>query len=90
MNAESSTTVILLQPRPYANLPGRLVLLPLLPRKPPRKPLPSEIWTRVFEYLYAEYSVQRAHEKRIAAFRGSLLLICKTLTVRDLHSLRLV
>ena len=42
-----STESILLNPRPYAQVSGRLLLLPLLPHKPALKPLPSEIWWKI-------------------------------------------
>ncbi|KAF8641190.1 hypothetical protein AX17_000825 [Amanita inopinata Kibby_2008] len=41
---------ILLQPRPYAQISGKLLLLPLLPLKKPSKPLPAEIWYQIFAY----------------------------------------
>ena len=46
--ASAGAEVILLQPRLYAQRPGKLLLLPLMPFKRPSKPLPSEIWGDIF------------------------------------------
>jgi len=40
---------ILLQPRPYARLPGKLLLLPLMPIQDTRT-LPSEIWRHILAH----------------------------------------
>ncbi|KAK0233540.1 hypothetical protein IW262DRAFT_1331000 [Armillaria fumosa] len=45
----STTSTILLTPRPYANLAGSFILVPLLPSPKPRKVLPAEIWDEVFK-----------------------------------------
>jgi hypothetical protein len=47
----TETPAIFLQPRPLARTPGRFVLLPLLPRPRPVKPLPAEIWSKVLSYV---------------------------------------
>ncbi|KAF9245894.1 hypothetical protein BU15DRAFT_85554 [Melanogaster broomeanus] len=39
---------ILLCPRPLARYAGRFLLLPLLPHQPSLKPLPVEIWSKIF------------------------------------------
>lgn len=79
--------VVFLQPRPFAKCSGKFVLLPLLPHKPRAKPLPSEVWTRVFGYLYDEYEVTAGCQNRagLITSRESLLHICKNLTVRLSH-----
>ena len=83
----SDRSIVFLHPRPFAKSSGRLVLLPLLPHKPPTKPLPSEVWTRVFGYLYDGYKVTEGCPNRagLIAARESLLHICKNLTVRPAH-----
>jgi len=42
---------IFLQPRLLSRTPGRFVLLPLLPRPRPVKPLPAEVWSKVLSYV---------------------------------------
>lgn len=39
--------VVLLKPRPLARFAGYIVLLPLLPKRPPPKPLPAEVWRSI-------------------------------------------
>ncbi|KAF8689779.1 hypothetical protein AX14_003163 [Amanita brunnescens Koide BX004] len=63
-----STDTILLQPRPYARVPGRLLLLPLLPLKKPVKPLPAELWHQIFALALLD------DESHILA--RSLLIVC--------------
>jgi len=43
-----TTEIVLLNPRPLARSSGRLLLLPLLPERPHLKPLPSEVWSKIF------------------------------------------
>ncbi|KAK0465482.1 uncharacterized protein EV420DRAFT_1514565 [Desarmillaria tabescens] len=45
----SATSTILLTPRPYANLAGSFILVPLLPSPKPKKVFPAEIWDEVFK-----------------------------------------
>lgn len=59
---------IFLCPRPYAQLSGQLLLLPLLPYPKPLKPLPSEIWTEIFAYVLQDDDT---------AFASPLLRVCK-------------
>ncbi|KAJ3534919.1 hypothetical protein NM688_g7056 [Phlebia brevispora] len=79
---QGDPAVVFLRPRPFAKCSGRLVLLPLLPYKTPPKPLPSEVWTKVFGYLFDEYRVTSDCQNKsgLVASRTSLLLICKNLT----------
>jgi len=42
---------IFLQPRPFARFAGVFALVPLLPRRPPNKPLPTEVWRRILSTL---------------------------------------
>ncbi|KAF8226327.1 hypothetical protein L208DRAFT_372951 [Tricholoma matsutake] len=66
---------IFLCPRPYAQLSGQLLLLPLLPYPKPLKPLPSEIWTEIFAYVLQDDDT---------AFASPLLRVCKAFKVREL------
>lgn len=65
MNAADS---IILQPRPYERLSGKLLLLPLLPPRQPTKHLPAEIWYHVFALALLD-------DERNDLAR-SLLLVC--------------
>ncbi|KII93994.1 hypothetical protein PLICRDRAFT_153229 [Plicaturopsis crispa FD-325 SS-3] len=65
-----STSEILLVPRPFAVYSGRLLLLPLLPKRRPLRPLPSEIWSHVFEFILGVDT----------AARNGLLTVCKSFT----------
>jgi len=47
----SSSTTILLRPRPFAKYAGFLLLIPLLPEPKPLKFLPAEIWADIFSYV---------------------------------------
>ncbi|TFK41954.1 hypothetical protein BDQ12DRAFT_677437 [Crucibulum laeve] len=67
----SSSIDILLRPRPYANLSGNLLLLPLLPQKKPLKPLPSEIWTIIISHALVDKVTTTTQ------WPWSLLTICK-------------
>lgn len=76
----TETPAIFLQPRPLARTPGRFVLLPLLPRPRPVKPLPEEVWSQVLSYVIDDGADCRMDvpEKR-ARFRKKwdLLFVCK-------------
>ncbi|KXN88936.1 hypothetical protein AN958_06807 [Leucoagaricus sp. SymC.cos] len=65
---------ILLQPRPYAQRPGRLLLLPLLPLRTPLRPLPVEIWGDIFALAVA------GGGEGATSWAFSYLTICKSLT----------
>lgn len=72
---------VLLYPRPLARYPGRLLLLPLLPHRPSLKPLPSEIWSRIFVQALFEddqdTQSHNAHNNFIRRSCLSLMLVCK-------------
>ncbi|EPQ61406.1 hypothetical protein GLOTRDRAFT_17633, partial [Gloeophyllum trabeum ATCC 11539] len=71
---------VLLRPRPFEERSGRFVLLPLLPRRPPPKQLPVEVWERIIEELLhdeANWTLSRWKERR--ARRRDILLVCKTI-----------
>lgn len=76
---------ILLCPRPLARYGGRFVLLPLLPLKPPLKPLPAEIWARIFFLALPADVSQRSHRKATTtsgpSWCVSLMLVCKSFCV---------
>ncbi|GJE87688.1 hypothetical protein PsYK624_037710 [Phanerochaete sordida] len=71
---------ILLRPRPFAKAAGRFILLPLLPRKATSQPLPSEVWTKILGYVFADYRLrEQASHGEVALKRLNLLLVCKSL-----------
>jgi len=74
-----STERVFLCPRPYAQLSGQLLLLPLLPHRKPLKFLPSEIWTVIFAYV-----LQFDGDTACAS---PLLKVCKAFKVREFASL---
>ncbi|KAF5352649.1 hypothetical protein D9756_005811 [Leucocoprinus leucothites] len=72
MTTTGSETVFL-QPRLYAQRPGKLLLLPLLPSKKPLKTLPAEIWSGIFAFAVTGGG-------RVAtSWAFSFLTICKAL-----------
>ncbi|KAK2461510.1 hypothetical protein APHAL10511_005973 [Amanita phalloides] len=70
-----SSATILLQPRPYAQASGKLLLLPLLPLKKPAKYLPAELWYHIFAHAILD------DEK--ATLARSLLIVCKAFKVKS-------
>ncbi|KAH9858234.1 hypothetical protein C2E23DRAFT_769862 [Lenzites betulinus] len=71
-----------LKPRPLARTPSSFLLLPLLPSKPPLKPLPSEIWAQILQNAFAFYDPGGPFGGPDApALRTGLLLISK-----DIHA----
>lgn len=71
---------ILLQPRPYAQYSGRLLLLPLLPQPKPLKPLPAELWAEIFRWVvYSEQVLRDVTTPK------SLLTTCKAFKVSSPH-----
>lgn len=78
--ATSDPGFVLLQPRPFAKRAGNLVLLPLLPHKPCPKALPAELWSKILHYVFIEY---RQQGSQYAGWQQSLLLVCRTLKVRE-------
>ncbi|KAI0253818.1 hypothetical protein BJV78DRAFT_1274337 [Lactifluus subvellereus] len=77
---QTEAPVIFLRPRPLARSPGSFILLPLLPRPRPLKPLPSEVWSKVLSYVIDDGEDGRmgAPERRVL-FREKwrLLFVCK-------------
>ncbi|KAF9446113.1 hypothetical protein P691DRAFT_709154, partial [Macrolepiota fuliginosa MF-IS2] len=69
----STTSEIFLQPRPYAQRPGRLLLLPLLPFHKPLNALPVEIWSEILAFAVAEGG------REVTTWAFSFLSICKAL-----------
>lgn len=67
---------LLLCPRPLARYAGRLLLLPLLPRRPPLKPLPSEIWSEVFSFVLLQ-SIATNPSVDKARLCMSLAMVCR-------------
>ncbi|KAI0756575.1 hypothetical protein C8Q80DRAFT_1090729 [Daedaleopsis nitida] len=71
---------IWLSPRPLARCPSRFPLIPLLPQRPSGKTLPSEVWSKILQYVYLTYGLTGALiEEEIAGLRCGLLLISKDL-----------
>ncbi|KAI6008402.1 hypothetical protein F5J12DRAFT_828519 [Pisolithus orientalis] len=68
---------LLLCPRPLARCAGRLLLLPLLPQRPPLKPLPSEIWSEVFSFVLSESLAANPLADR-ARLCMSLVMVCRS------------
>lgn len=64
----STSQTILLRPRPLAKFSGAFLLLPLLPHPKPLRPLPAELWSKIFAYALA------CEE---AKWSWSLLRVCK-------------
>jgi hypothetical protein len=64
----SNQTIILLRPRPLAKFSSAFLLLPLLPHPKPLRPLPAELWSKIFAYALA------CEE---AKWSWSLLRVCK-------------
>lgn len=71
-----SSQSVILRPRPYALISGHLLLLPLLPQRRELKPLPSEVWTQIFQHAIFR---DGALDVRLAQV---LLTICKAFKVR--------
>lgn len=72
--------VVYLQPRPLSLSSGKLLLLPLLPRRRPLKSLPCELWTQIFELVLAGYDEPDQESSHRIKF--GLLLVCKAFKVR--------
>jgi len=77
---------VILQPRPLQRNAGSILLVPLLPYRKVSTPLPTEVWTKIFAHVYygddkadSTPNVRRGAEQ----YRRDLLLICKSLTVRQ-------
>lgn len=61
---------ILLQPRRFASVPGKFVLLPLLPLQEPSKQLPAEVWEEVLRHALAHDDSR--------SWSWTLLAVCKS------------
>ncbi|KIM47623.1 hypothetical protein M413DRAFT_22255 [Hebeloma cylindrosporum] len=79
----SAETTIFLRPRPYAKFAGTLILLPLLPRPKPLKPLPSEIWGQIMALAFA----REVGDLETARWSWSVLTVCKSFQEIALPSL---
>ena len=81
----TETPTIFLQPRPLARHPGSFILLPLLPRPQPVKPLPADVWSTVLAYVIDDEDGQiciPASERRTRLReRWRLLVVCKSWVV---------
>ena len=78
----TETVQVLLQPRPYARASGRLLLLPLLPPRPPTKTLPAEVWRDIVEVVLESDAKHAEFSSRRASNGLALLSVCKGLQVR--------
>ena len=77
----TETPTIFLQPRPLARHPGSFVLLPLLPRPRPVKPLPADVWSTVLEYAIddedGQIGISTFERRTRLRERWRLLFVCK-------------
>ena len=86
------TPAIFLQPRPLARTPGRFVLLPLLPRPRPVKPLPAEIWSKILSHVIddgAECRMAVPEKRACLRKKWELLFVCTPWVVSIVSFLRL-
>jgi len=83
----TETPAIFLQPRPLARTPGRFVLLPLLPRPRPVKPLPEEVWSKVLSYVIDDGADCMGLPEKRACFKKKweLLFVCKPWVVSVIY-----
>ena len=80
MSTGSLDRVVLLKPRPKTHPSVTLALVPLLPTRPARDPLPSEIWARILQHTIGpEPDARTACEGQAARLR--LALVCKSFKV---------
>lgn len=80
----TETPAIFLRPRPLARTPGSFILLPLLPRPRPVRPLPAEVWSKVLSYVVDDGEEARMDvgERRILLReKWQLLSVCRTWVV---------
>lgn len=70
---------VILHPRPLEKQAGGILLLPLLPYRSPLKPLPAELWSKVFTFIY--YDDRDLESGNVERFRLELLTVCKGLHV---------
>ncbi|KAH9967987.1 hypothetical protein BC827DRAFT_461852 [Russula dissimulans] len=77
----TESPAVFLRPRPLARTPGSFILLPLLPRPRPVKPLPAEVWSKVLSYVVddGEDDRMRVPERRaLLREKWKLLFVCKS------------
>ncbi|KZV70735.1 hypothetical protein PENSPDRAFT_743395 [Peniophora sp. CONT] len=80
-----NSQIILLHPRPLAREPGTLLLVPLLPERPPPVHLPFELWSRVIFHVLGHDgdALERlpvAERRKQVRSRWQLLRVCKSWT----------
>lgn len=78
---------VFLQPRPLALYPGSFVLLPLLPKRPALKPLPAELWSKVFTFVFMGEQgrkVDATERRRVMRSNWKIMFVCKRWMVRPL------
>ncbi len=82
----TSTTLLLsetiwLCPRPLARIPGRFPLIPLLPEKSAPKSLPSDIWSRILEHVFALYNAPGVNSDEALRLKLELLRVSRAVNV---------
>ncbi|KAI0303505.1 hypothetical protein B0F90DRAFT_1667375 [Multifurca ochricompacta] len=76
----TESPAIFLRPRPLARSPGSFILLPLLPRPRPVKPLPAEVWSTVLSYVIDDVEEGRLgvpERRALLRDKWRLLFVCK-------------
>ncbi len=75
----TESPAVFLKPRPLSRHPGSFLLLPLLPRPRPVKPLPAEVWSKVLSYVIDDEDGRIGVSEKRVRFRERwrLLFICK-------------
>ncbi|KAI9511340.1 hypothetical protein F5148DRAFT_1274298 [Russula earlei] len=77
----TETPAIFLRPRPLSRTPGSFMLLPLLPRPRPVKPLPAEVWSKVLSYVVDDEEGGRMGipvRRALLREKWKLLFVCKS------------
>ena len=83
----TETPAVFLRPRPLACAPGSFILLPLLPKPRPAKPLPAEVWSKVLSYVIGDPEDGRVdipERRALLRKRWKLLFVCKSWLVSRL------
>ncbi|THH13979.1 hypothetical protein EW146_g6302 [Bondarzewia mesenterica] len=76
---------VFLRPRPLALTPGSFVLLPLLPKRPPPKALPAEVWSKVLEYAFSHDAMKNMEvRERRAALRANWNMVFVCMSWKDM------
>ena len=92
---ESGAETVLLSPRPLAKNPAVFTLVPLLEKRPPRKNLPAEVWSKIMKFAIdggtsgGKHSVWHSHpsqnkndeKNKHFKFKWNLLLVSKEFKV---------